>query len=151
MSPPDDHKKRVPACETGHPDESTNTLARNVNFDQSAHDASVDEAVGYSEPGELAEFMFTADVRTWQVKRAALLALLHIETRSFQEVADSLGVSKAAISKEYIALVDRLGWKSLFKRLESRKRYAMAARRRHAAKAARRAAKKTETMGKDLP
>lgn len=149
MSPPDEDKKRVPAVETGHPEKSTNTIGPGVNFDQAAHDAAIDEALGYSEPGELVEFMFTPDVRAWQVKRAALLALLHIETRTFQQVADSLGVTRAAISKEYVALVDRLGWGSLFKRIESTKRRALAARKRHAEEDARRAAKMAARMAKE--
>lgn len=150
IGPPDEDKKRVPAVETGHPEKSVTTKASNVNFDQAAHDAAVDEALGYSEPGELVEYMFPPDVRIWQVKRAALLALLHIETRSFQEVADSIGVTRAAVSKEYVSLVDRLGWKSLFKRLEARKSYAVAARRRHAEGVARRADKKATAKAKEV-
>lgn len=136
MSPWDKQKERVPAHETGHPDESTNTIGCSVNLEQAAHDAAVDEALGFSEPGELAPFFSTADVISWQVKRAALLALLHLETRSFQEVASSLGVTKAAISKEYISTVNRLGWGSLFRKLETRKHNAEAAARRHAKRAA---------------
>ena len=149
MNLTDDQKERAPAHETGHPEKSTNTVGPGVNFNQAAHDAAVDEALGYSEPGELVEFMFTPDVRAYQVKRAALLALLHIETRSFQEVADRLGVTRAAISKEYVALVDRLGWGSLFKRIECTKRRALAARKRYAEEDARRAAKKAARMTKE--
>jgi len=131
MNPHDQQKERVPAHETGHPEKSTNTIGGRVNLELAAHDAAVDESLGYSEPGELAAYFSTADVISWQVKRAALMALLHMETRSFQEVATSLGVTKAAISKEYTATVDRLGWGSLFRRLETRKRNAHAATRRH--------------------
>ncbi len=141
MSTPQ-QKERVPAHETGHPDESTNTIGCRVNLEQAAHDAAVDEALGFSEPGELAPYFSTADVISWQVKRAALMALLHMETRSFQEVASSLGVTKAAISKEYISTVNRLGWASLFRRVETRKRNADAATRRHSHAAADRTTEK---------
>lgn len=135
MSTPQ-QKERVPACETGHPDESTNTIGSRVNLEQAAHDAAVDEALGFSEPGELAKYCLPADAITWEVKSAVLRTLLKDEPRSFQEIAETLGVSKAAISKQYTATVDRLGWTSMFRKLETRKQNAEAAKRRHAKRAA---------------
>lgn len=87
-----------------------------------------------TEPSELACFMTGRDVLGWQVKRAALLALLNIETRPFSEVAASLGVKRQAVSVAYTRLCDRLGWEPMFRRIETRKKYAEAANRRHTEK-----------------
>ncbi len=55
-----------------------------------------------------------------EIRRVVLQAILHNEERSFAEVAEELGCTKAAISKVYLAVLDRLGWHSQFKRVGNR-------------------------------
>jgi precorrin-6B methylase 2 len=77
----------------------------------------------------------TADeIRSWQIRRHALLALLNLEPRSFNQIAKDLGCTEAAISIAFTRLCRATGFASLFRRVETRQRNASAAKRRWAAR-----------------
>jgi hypothetical protein len=48
--------------------------------------------------------------RTMKIRRVVLAAILGQDGRSFQEMADEIGVTRAAISKVHVELAERLGW-----------------------------------------
>lgn len=85
-------------------------------------------------PSWLMDDMSETEFRTYMIRRCVLLTLLGIETKSFSELAESLHVTPACLSKIYTRLADALGFAPLFRKVETRRKNREAALRHHAAK-----------------
>lgn len=67
-----------------------------------------------AEPDELMAHMTPRERCTYELRVAAVRYLAGIEPRSFQEIADDLGVTRAAVSRVYRDVLARVGCRKIF-------------------------------------
>ncbi len=80
------------------------------------------------EPGDLLGGLVPRERRIYEVKRAALFAILRIEDRNFTQIAKDLHVERATVSAAYTKILSALGMESIFRTASARITYAKTAR-----------------------
>ncbi len=81
------------------------------------------------EPADILAHMTPRERTTWELRVAALRYVAQIEPRSFQEIADELGVTVAAVSRVYRDVLARIGCRQIFDNALKRAKLAEAASR----------------------
>lgn len=86
--------------------------ASTLGFDDRGRPVAVSMPADADEGFELADVsarMTPAERLTNELRLAAVRTFLRIEPRSFEQIGRELGVTKAAVSRQYRALLERLG------------------------------------------
>ena len=82
-----------------------------------------------AEPADLLAHMTQRERTTYELRVAAIRYFAQIDNRTFEEVAEELGVTRAALSRVYRDVLGRLGLRSSFDNAEKRWKLAEAAKR----------------------
>lgn len=107
---------------------SRETWTADTNPTQTWYTESEDVKNGLIEPADLVAGLVPHERRIYEVKRAALMAYLQIEHRSFATIAKDLGVERATISAAFVKILNGLGVESAFRTSAARIAAAQSAR-----------------------
>ncbi len=81
------------------------------------------------EPGDVLGYMTTKERVTFELREAAVRIVAGIEHRTFEEIANELGVTRAALSRVYRDVLGRIGSLRVYDNAEKRLKLSEATRR----------------------